>query len=174
MKQFVVRMEISDICPYVVQNSSIICQLDRSNDYMEGGLVQKITNSFLIARIRFKKFQKFHYFRCKSGGLVIQWPDAFANLRTRLKKNILFRLFSTGACTNWRTRYKRDGFVSIFSQKKSSIWRSPSAIWRRRHIMDEHVTKLNGIVSRTRPKMNVCVKKCTAASKKLYFPSWKM
>ena len=55
MKQFVLRMEISNICRYVVQNSSIICKLDRSNDYMDDGLVQKRTSSFLIARRRKKK-----------------------------------------------------------------------------------------------------------------------
>jgi hypothetical protein len=44
---------------------------------MEGGLVQKITNSFLIARIRLTKYLYF----------VANHPDTSYNARTRSKRD---------------------------------------------------------------------------------------
>ena len=55
LKNFVLRMGKCRKFPYVLQIVSKICKSDRCNDYVEGGLVQKITNSFEIRRVRRKK-----------------------------------------------------------------------------------------------------------------------
>ena len=54
LNNFVLRMGKCRKFPYVVQIVSKICQLDRCNDYMDGGLVKKTTKSFLIRRVRRK------------------------------------------------------------------------------------------------------------------------